>query len=240
MTTLEKCRTCKHAFTTSKDRWYCKKSLADKDDCGEYEMTAIEKSKAEIKQIADEEQKHDEKWAIGLRYAVKIIDKYAEQEPTTRQSCENCKQDPKECGNDAHYGFCQNWEYAEQEPTDEWQNGYDRAWAEAEVFYEQEPCEDAVSRQAVDEIKELMTDINGDTVYAVRMSEIRQLPSVRPQEQTGHWKAKSFHELYCDNCRFDFDIMRNDFVDKMKYCPNCGCPMVDPQESEVRNEKETR
>lgn len=35
--TIEKCRTCKHAFTTGKDRWYCEQSLADKDDCGEYE-----------------------------------------------------------------------------------------------------------------------------------------------------------------------------------------------------------
>lgn len=32
---IDKCRTCKHAFTTRKDRLYCKKSLADKDDCGE-------------------------------------------------------------------------------------------------------------------------------------------------------------------------------------------------------------
>ena len=46
----------------------------------------------------------------------------------------------------------------------------------------QEPSGDAVSRQAIDEIKELMTDINGDTVYAVRMSYLRQLPSVNPQE----------------------------------------------------------
>ena len=36
----------------------------------------LEKIRAEIEQIADEEQKDDEKWAIGLRYAVKIIDKY--------------------------------------------------------------------------------------------------------------------------------------------------------------------
>lgn len=36
MADVKKCRTCKHAFTTGKDRWYCKKSLADKDDCGEY------------------------------------------------------------------------------------------------------------------------------------------------------------------------------------------------------------
>ena len=36
----------------------------------------FEKIRVEIEQIADEEQKYDEKWAIGLRYAVKIIDKY--------------------------------------------------------------------------------------------------------------------------------------------------------------------
>ena len=34
--TIEKCRTCKYAFTTGKDMWYCEKALADKDDCGEY------------------------------------------------------------------------------------------------------------------------------------------------------------------------------------------------------------
>ena len=38
---IDKCRTCKHSFTTGKDRLYCKKSLADKDDCGEYEMTMM-------------------------------------------------------------------------------------------------------------------------------------------------------------------------------------------------------
>jgi len=34
--------------------------------------------------------------------------------------------------------------FAEQEPTDEWQNGYDMAWEEAEVFYEKEPCDKCV------------------------------------------------------------------------------------------------
>lgn len=37
--TIDICCTCKHAFITGKDRLYCKKSLADKDDCGEYEIT---------------------------------------------------------------------------------------------------------------------------------------------------------------------------------------------------------
>ena len=40
----------------------------------------LEQIRAEIERIADEEQKHDEKWAIGLRYAVKIIDNYRGKE----------------------------------------------------------------------------------------------------------------------------------------------------------------
>lgn len=48
---------------------------------GVYEQELIlDKIRAEIEQVANEEQKHDEKWAIGLRYAVKIIDKYRESE----------------------------------------------------------------------------------------------------------------------------------------------------------------
>ena len=38
--------------------------------------------------------------------------------------------------------------------------------------------DDLISRQALDECNELMTDINGETVYAVRMSDIRHLPTV--------------------------------------------------------------
>lgn len=36
----------------------------------------LDKIRVMIERIADVEQKHDEKWAMGLRYAVKIIDKY--------------------------------------------------------------------------------------------------------------------------------------------------------------------
>ena len=39
----------------------------------------LDKIRAEIERIANEEQKHDEKWAIGLRYAVKIIDKHIKE-----------------------------------------------------------------------------------------------------------------------------------------------------------------
>lgn len=61
--------------------------------------------------------------------------------------------------------------------------------------------------------------------------ELAKLPSVISQEpKTGHWLAKSFHEVYCDNCGFDFDIMTNEFIDKMKYCPNCGADMREVKE----------
>lgn len=40
----------------------------------------LDKIKAEIEQTVDEEQKYDEKWAVGLRYAIKIIDKYREEQ----------------------------------------------------------------------------------------------------------------------------------------------------------------
>ena len=58
-------------------------------------------------------------------------------------------------------------------------------WRESVVviskWLEQEPCEDAVNRENLEECEELMTDINGDTVYAVRMSDIRKLPPIKPQ-----------------------------------------------------------
>lgn len=39
------------------------------------------------------------------------------------------------------------------------------------------------------------------------------------------WCAKNFHTCYCTNCDFMFDIMKCDFMDKMKFCPNCGSDM---------------
>ena len=107
----------------------------------------------------------------------------------------------------------------------------------------QEPCEDAISRQAVDEIKELMTDINGNTVYAVRMSDIRQLQSVTPQQKTGYWieiaqYSDGKHKIECSECKshiFDRGHANSFNVkNKYKYCPNCGAKM----ESEGKNETE--
>ena len=52
---------------------------------------------------------------------------------------------------------------------------------------------------------------------------IRDAPAVEVVQ--GKWKAKSFHECFCDNCGFTFDIMKCDFLENMKFCPNCGAKM---------------
>jgi hypothetical protein len=87
---------------------------------------------------------------------------------------------------------------------------------------EQEPCEDAVSRE---EAFEELNSLNGTAELDMAFEVIEKLPSVTPTRKKGKWIAKSFHEVYCDNCKFDFDIMTNEFIDKMKYCPNCGAKM---------------
>ena len=85
---------------------------------------------------------------------------------------------------------------------------------------EQQPCEDAISREDVEECQELMEDTYGDLVYVVRMSDIRQLPPVVPQSKMGKWIEK-YHETfkyYCSICNSGSDL-------KTKFCPNCGAKM---------------
>lgn len=82
----------------------------------------------------------------------------AEQKPPILPSCEACIgksryvdgmdlcEDCEKCSNFKPKQAEETIDkYAEQERTDEWQNGYDRAWEEAEVFYEKEeptsPCD---------------------------------------------------------------------------------------------------
>ena len=98
---------------------------------------------------------------------------------------------------------------------------------------EQEPCDDAISRQAVDTlVDELARTISDERCCVSRgrstatiMQDILDLPSVRPQEpKTGHW-IKMPIGFKCSNC--------NELEDRTtKYCPNCGDKKVEPQESE--------
>ena len=82
---------------------------------------------------------------------------------------------------------------------------------------EQEPCEDAISRQAV-------VDYNNF------LNELRKLPSVQPKVKTGHWIQISSHSIYeCSEC--GQTVMTSDIC-AYEFCHGCGLRMVELQKSE--------
>ena len=101
---------------------------------------------------------------------------------------------------------------------------------------EQEPCEDAISRNAVcDYIAEFVnneysTQTECDMVDYM-IDGIQHLPSVNPQEpKTGHWIAidEEPHEDYeCDKCGYTISTFTANIEPhtEYKYCPNCGAKM---------------
>lgn len=106
-----------------------------------------------------------------------------------------------------------------------------RDWEEY-LTIKQEPCEDAISRQAVLETLDDMDNVLDEDRTIENYKELLKecyevLPSVKPQEKIGHWTLHNegyFDESYvCSKCDGDspFDY---------KYCPNCGARMVEPQE----------
>lgn len=103
---------------------------------------------------------------------------------------------------------------------------------------EQEPCEDAISRQAVIDAIYDMEILK----YRIDLENvIKALPSVKPQEKTGHWvktpKAVmgEGYMWYCDKCEHQVYQDSSKSYPSEKYCPNCGTRMVEEQESEVQD-----
>ena len=63
--------------------------------------------------------------------------------------------------------------------------------------------------------------------------ELEKLPSVTPTERTGHWERISI-DKYSEHAKYWYrcDRCGNDNLGNTDWCPNCGCRMVKPQESE--------
>ena len=98
---------------------------------------------------------------------------------------------------------------------------------------EQEPCEDAVSRQAVlDLIRDensALKDIFITHCAGEELSkQINKLQSVQPKAKTGHWVQREVRgdlALYCSECETGLDVYYH-----YSFCPNCGAEMKGEQE----------
>ena len=112
---------------------------------------------------------------------------------------------------------------------------------------EQEPCEDAISRQAVLDVfgcvmdywKEHAIDVEPHEIkdalieqYEFTAKQLSDLPPVNPQPKTGHWimtnEVDVLHGLPSYECSKCGQIS----LENGNYCPSCGAKMVEPQESE--------
>ena len=97
--------------------------------------------------------------------------------------------------------------------------------ADAIKALEQEPCEDAISRQ---EVLDLIADYDLSMGQVVRG--IHTLPSVTSQPRKGHWITTRtlMHdgEYYCDKCKND-----SPNNEKWDYCPYCGAKMMEREDN---------
>lgn len=97
-----------------------------------------------------------------------------------------------------------------------------------------EPCGDAISRQAVlDGLASIAKAKAKSDAQKALMGRVmfftEQLPPVTPQPKTGHWIWCVGGSHKCTNCE-EYTCFSH--KELLKYCPNCGCRMVESQESE--------
>ena len=91
---------------------------------------------------------------------------------------------------------------------------------------EQEPCEDAISRQGVlDEINRIgIKAFETYNDYSQFFDFVDTLPPVTPQPKIGHWIRVDKDKCKCDQCEVvSFIAMYPD--GDINHCPNCGADM---------------
>ena len=184
-------------------------------------MTTLDKIKAEIQKVLDAEPdtENAKAQALALFWVLELLDKYAEQEPTN--SCDLCKFNTKLMLIEANV------------------SGYAQGLKDSSKA-EKEPCDDVVSREAViDKVNGALDEWDGGcnkSRATLIEKAIRDLPSVRPQEQTGHWIIIDDCEQFIAKCSKCGRIEDSRMLSRYPYC-HCGARMVGTQESEGTNEE---
>lgn len=97
-----------------------------------------------------------------------------------------------------------------------------------------QPCEDAISREAVIENVIKCTDMNEDTMEVLE-NKVKALPFVYPERPKGKWIEVDDNDSHgwgahrchvCSECKDYYTTSAYE----MKYCPNCGAEMEDGEE----------
>lgn len=92
---------------------------------------------------------------------------------------------------------------------------------------EQEPCDDAISRQAVLDLPRIKThNVWGNVIYeSVDVENVRQLPPVTPQPKMGKWIYDKIEDSYrCSLCTYPCHKDNLGAI-PTKYCAGCGAVM---------------
>ena len=96
---------------------------------------------------------------------------------------------------------------------------------------EQEPCTDAISRQAVLDLAKF--DGRKDLGSIIHAFDVEQLPPVTPTEKVGQWIDEGFyadghsaHAYRCSKCGEHYIGYEGEY----KYCFNCGAKMEEVEE----------
>ena len=97
---------------------------------------------------------------------------------------------------------------------------YDKALKMAIKSLEQEPCEDAISRQVVLDMMQIR--MGEKELYKA----VYELPPVTPQPKIGHWKRISI-DKYVQHAMayYKCSVCNKDIIGTHNYCPNCGAKM---------------
>lgn len=126
---------------------------------------------------------------------------------------------------------CQELEYGK-----EW-DGHTEEDVTRLLSLEQQPCEDAVSREeGIEELTELVNNlkrIQGDMGGAVNSARelIKALPSVTPQPKVGHWilndiqwvQAVGYLTYYCSECGREISSKYHGKLSLLTEYPYCHC-----------------
>ena len=127
-------------------------------------------------------------------------------------------------------------DYYLQNHTDDYSEESHTAMMMAVKVLDQEPCEDAISRQAaIDAIHRVgMCKCSTDEIQVADECSraVGGLPPVNPQPKTGHWILTSDDDLeYCTCSECGYQNGENWMIgSQIKFCQECGAKMQESEE----------